>query len=58
MMMNVIHRLVKDHQGAETVEYALVAGFLAIAAVGAIAALGTTMLTYWTFISTTVSTAF
>jgi pilus assembly protein Flp/PilA len=39
--MNLINRFVTEDNGAETVEYALVLGLLAIASVVAITALGT-----------------
>ena len=41
--MNLINRFVTEDTGAETVEYALVLGLLAIAAVVAITALGTSV---------------
>ena len=41
--MNLINRFTHEDTGAETVEYALVLGLLAIAAVVAITALGTSV---------------
>jgi pilus assembly protein Flp/PilA len=43
--MNLINRFVTEENGAETVEYALVLGLLAIAAVVALTALGTSVST-------------
>jgi pilus assembly protein Flp/PilA len=43
--MNLINRFVTEDNGAETVEYALVLGLLAIAAVVALTALGTSVST-------------
>jgi pilus assembly protein Flp/PilA len=43
--MNQINRFVTEDTGAETVEYALVLGLLAVAAVVALTALGTSVST-------------
>jgi Flp pilus assembly pilin Flp len=40
-----------DEQGGEVLEYALIAGLIVVAAIGAIAAVGTKVLGYWNSIS-------
>ena len=54
--MRVLHRLVRDEQGAETVEYALVLGLMAIAAIAGIGAAGTATNTLWQGLSNKIST--
>ena len=41
-------RLVKDEQGGEVLEYALVAGLIVVAAIAAITAVGNKVLARWT----------
>jgi|GEM_PF-665065 len=52
-----IKRLLTDESGAEMVEYALVLGLVAIAAIGAVTAVGTSANAIWTSISGTLGTA-
>ena len=52
--MDQIHRFVTEDTGAETVEYALVLGLLAIAAVVAIGTLGTTVKNIFTNVNTQI----
>ena len=49
--MNLISRFVTEANGAETVEYALVLGLLAVAAVAAITTLGTSVNSIFTQIN-------
>ena len=52
--MSLIRRFVKDEDGAETVEYALVLGLMALAAVVGIGAAGTAVNTWWKNLATYV----
>jgi len=45
---NFIVRLVKDEQGGEVLEYALIAGLIVVAAIAAITAVGNKVLARWT----------
>ena len=40
-----------DERGGEVLEYALIAGLIVVAAIGAIAAVGTKVLGYWNSVS-------
>ena len=55
--MNLINRIVSDDSGAETVEYALVLGLMAIAAIAAITALGTNISNFWSYVSGKITSA-
>lgn len=50
-MKNLVRRLVCEEQGGEVLEYALIAGLIVVAAIGAIAVVGTKVLGYWNSIS-------
>ena len=52
-----VKRLVADDSGAEMVEYALVLGLVAIAAIGAVTAVGTNANAIWTSISGTLGSS-
>jgi pilus assembly protein Flp/PilA len=41
MMKNLFNRFVRDEQGQDLIEYALLAGFISLVAVAAITAVGT-----------------
>ena len=45
---NMLARLVKDEQGGEVLEYALIAGLIVIAAIAVIGSVGTKVLARWT----------
>ena len=45
---NLIVSLVKDEQGGEVLEYALIAGLIVVAAIAAITAVGNKVLARWT----------
>ena len=53
--MSLIRRFVKEDNGAETVEYALVLGLMALAAVVGIGAAGTAVNGWWNRLSTYVA---
>ena len=45
---NLLAKLVKDEQGGEVLEYALIAGLIVIAAIAVIGSVGTKVLARWT----------
>jgi pilus assembly protein Flp/PilA len=45
---NLLTKLVKDEQGGEVLEYALIAGLIVIAAIAVIGSVGTKVLARWT----------
>lgn len=47
-MQNMLTRLVKDEQGGEVLEYALIVGLIVVAAIAAITSVGTKVLARWT----------
>jgi Flp pilus assembly pilin Flp len=50
-MKQLVRRLAREEQGGEVLEYALIAGLIVVAALAAIAAVGTKVLAYWNSIS-------
>jgi pilus assembly protein Flp/PilA len=44
---NIVSRLVRDEQGGEVLEYALVAGLIVVAAIAVIGSVGTKVLARW-----------
>ncbi len=47
-MKNLLAKLVKDEQGGEVLEYALIAGLIVVAAIAMISAVGTKVVGKWT----------
>ena len=47
-VFNLFHKLVRNEQGGEVLEYALIAGLIVVAAIAAITAVGTKVLGRWT----------
>ena len=47
-MTNLLGRLVREEQGGEVLEYALVAGLIVVAAIAVIGSVGTKVLARWT----------
>ena len=47
-MQKVFSKLVKDEQGGEVLEYALIAGLIVVAAIAIIGAVGGKVLARWT----------
>jgi pilus assembly protein Flp/PilA len=45
---NIVSKLVKDEQGGEVLEYALIAGLIVVAAIAVIGAVGGKVLARWT----------
>ena len=51
---NLIGRLVKDEQGGEVLEYALIAGLIVVAAIAVIGAIGTKVLARWNSLNSSI----
>ena len=47
-MKNLLTKLVKDEQGGEVLEYALIAGLIVVAAIAIITSVGTKVAARWT----------
>ena len=53
-MKNLLVKLVKDEQGGEVLEYALIAGLIVVAAIAVIGAVGTKVLARWTSLNSSM----
>ena len=53
-MKNFFSKLVKDAQGGEVLEYALIAGLIVVAAIAVISAVGTKVLARWTSLNSSM----
>jgi pilus assembly protein Flp/PilA len=53
-MTNLFSRFVRDESGATAIEYGLIAALIAVVIIGAVAAVGTSLTTTFTNISTAV----
>jgi len=53
-MKNLVAKLVKDEQGGEVLEYALIAGLIVVAAIAVITAIGTKVLARWTSLNSSL----
>ena len=51
---NLVAKLVRDEQGGEVLEYALIAGLIVVAAIAAITTVGSQVLARWTSLSNSV----
>ena len=47
-MCNVIAKLIRDEDGGEVLEYALIVGLIIVGAIAAISSVGTKVLARWT----------
>lgn len=56
-MKNLFNRFVREEQGQDLIEYALLAGLISLAAVAAVTIVGTQVNTLFTNVSTAVTTA-
>lgn len=56
-MINVIRNLIKDESGATAIEYGLIAALVSVAAIGALTAMGGSLNTMFTAVSTALNTA-
>ena len=51
---NVLVKVLKDEQGGEVLEYALIVGLIIVAAISAIHAVGTKVLAKWSSLNTSM----
>ena len=56
-MINVIRNLIKDESGATAIEYGLIAALVSVAAIGALTAMGDSLNTMFTAVSSSLSGA-
>jgi pilus assembly protein Flp/PilA len=54
MMKKLLVKLVKDEQGGEVLEYALIAGLIVVAAIATISAVGGKVLARWTSLNSSM----
>lgn len=50
-MVNLLGKLVREQDGGEVLEYALIAGLIVVAAIAAISVVGTKVLARWNSLS-------
>lgn len=55
--MKIIKRFVKEESGATAIEYGLIAALVSVAAIGALQAMGTSLDSMFTAVSTALNTA-
>jgi Flp pilus assembly pilin Flp len=53
-MKNLLSKLVKDEQGGEVLEYALIVGLIVVAAIAAVTSVGTKVLAKWTSLNSSL----
>lgn len=53
-MKNFMSKLVRDEQGGEVLEYALIAGLIVVAAIAVIGAVGTKVVARWTSLNSSM----
>jgi pilus assembly protein Flp/PilA len=53
-MKNLVSKLVRDEQGGEVLEYALIAGLIVVAAIAAITSVGSKVLARWTSLNSSL----
>ena len=53
-LKNLFGKLVRDEQGGEVLEYALIAGLIVVAAIAAITSVGTKVLARWTSLNASI----
>jgi pilus assembly protein Flp/PilA len=54
IMKNLIKSFLRDEQGGEVLEYALIAGLIVVAAIAVIGAIGTKVLAKWTSVNSSM----
>ena len=54
MLNKLLHEVIRDESGAETIEYALVAGLIIVAAIAIISAVGNKVLARWTSVNSSL----
>jgi pilus assembly protein Flp/PilA len=50
----LLQKLIKDEQGGEVLEYALIAGLIVVAAIAVIGAVGTKVLARWSSVNSSM----
>jgi pilus assembly protein Flp/PilA len=53
-LINLMTRLVRDEQGGELIEYALVAGLISVVAIALIGSVGTKVAARWTSVNSSL----
>ena len=53
-LKNLVVKLVRDEQGGEVLEYALIAGLIVVAAIAVISSIGTKVLARWTSLNSSM----
>jgi pilus assembly protein Flp/PilA len=53
-MKKLLSQLVRDEQGGEVLEYALIAGLIVVAAIAVIGAVGTKVVARWTSLNSSM----
>jgi len=53
-MKKLLTKLVRDEQGGEVLEYALIAGLIVVAAIAVISSVGTKVLARWTSLNSSI----
>ena len=53
-MKTLLSKLVRDEQGGEVLEYALIAGLIVVAAIAVITSVGTKVLARWTSLNSSL----
>ena len=56
-MYNLLKNLIQDESGATAIEYGLIAALVSVAAIGALTAMGTSLDSMFTTVSTSLATA-
>lgn len=56
-MYNLLKNLIQDESGATAIEYGLIAALVSVAAIGALTAMGGSLTTMFTAVSTELATA-
>jgi pilus assembly protein Flp/PilA len=54
VMKTLLNKLVRDEQGGEVLEYALIAGLIVVAAIAVITSVGTKVLARWTSLNSSL----
>ncbi len=57
MRIDILKKIRKDESGATAIEYGLIAALVSVAAIGALTAMGTSMQTIYTTVSTALAGA-
>ena len=53
-MKTLLNKLVRDEQGGEVLEYALIVGLIVVAAIAAVTSVGTKVLAKWTSLNSSL----